>query len=230
MDGRPPCETSEEQMIATFNHGREEMRFLKKHEWLITNYAVIAFAALAITPTLVDKGKWHWLWLDFVSVFAFVLVVLAGLQAVRVLWYTEAQRNMEHRRLLKGIERLNWMGEIEQIRPLKRSERPPWVRLLTRDRNEASQGTDSGVDVKPGLALVVILGASFANVIILSRMATCLALAVVFGFVLVWAVGEFILSRTGQRFVSKIIRSRLGRWFTSASPVRLREIILSRWG
>lgn len=53
------------------------MRFYRKHEWQITNYAVIAYAALA-APLAVGSESWR----TWVSWFAVVLVLLAAGQAL----------------------------------------------------------------------------------------------------------------------------------------------------
>jgi hypothetical protein len=185
----PTYEPDKEQMLATYNAGREEMRFFAKHEWLITNYAVIAYAALVGGPFLADK-EWH----DILRVFAFLLVIVTAYQAWRVLWYTAAQRDRERSRLSKGIERLEWMGEIEKIQVPKRSKRPWWVRLWRGDREqaprptvEASQGTDSDPEPRPGLLVAVVLGAIYAGLLIISHLPGLLA-----GVLAMVALGAFI--------------------------------------
>jgi hypothetical protein len=95
------------------------------------------------------------------------------------------------------------MGEIEEIQVPKRSERPWWVRLWSRDREqalpplgaperpgtgEASEETDSRFDVSPGLGLVVVVSAGFAIVII------CFHLPWFVGYPLAWLVAIVIWS------------------------------------
>jgi hypothetical protein len=158
---------SEEQMLTSYNHGREEMRCLRKREWQLTNYAVLGYGALAGAPFFVENEEWR----NSVGVCAFVLVLLVALQAGRSLWYIEAQRQMEHDRLLAAIRRLSWMRAIERHHPpLKRSERPWWVRLWGRDCENAPQKTNGRFEVRLGLGMVVVVGAGFAIVIISSRL------------------------------------------------------------
>ena len=38
---------SEEQALAAFNHAAEELRFFKVQQWHVTNYALLAYVALA---------------------------------------------------------------------------------------------------------------------------------------------------------------------------------------
>jgi hypothetical protein len=74
---------------------------------------------------------------------------------------------MERNRLKEAIDRLGWMSAIEIKHPPKaRSDRSRRLRLWKRDREPDA---DTGVPVRPGLALVVVLGAIFAGTIIVSR-------------------------------------------------------------
>ena len=41
---------SEEQALAAFNHAAEELRFFKGQQWHVTNYALLAYVALAGAP------------------------------------------------------------------------------------------------------------------------------------------------------------------------------------
>ena len=47
-------EPSQEQALAVFNHAAQEIRFFKGQQWLVTNYALITYGALAATPQLID--------------------------------------------------------------------------------------------------------------------------------------------------------------------------------
>jgi hypothetical protein len=91
-------------MLATYNDGREEMRFISNREWRLTYNAVLAHAALAGAPIIFEYLAEHQR--IGISVCAFVLVLLVAVQAGRALWYTKAQRDRERSRLLKAIERL----------------------------------------------------------------------------------------------------------------------------
>jgi hypothetical protein len=170
----------QEQALATFVHAGEEMRSLRNHEWQITYYAVITYAALAAAPLLVNGHSLRAL----LNLFAFVLVWLVALQAGRMLWYIRDQWSAEGARLEEALKHLRLMGEILKYRPKKRSERPWWVSFGRRDREQAplpggspdrpgagegSQGTASGSAVSTSLGLVVMIGAALASVIILSR-------------------------------------------------------------
>jgi hypothetical protein len=156
----------EDQALTTFNHAAEEMRSLRDHQWLITNYAVIAYAALVGAPKLVPHGSWRF----SVSLLAIVLVVTVAFQAWRTLEYSTEIRVLEHARLKEAIEQhLPVVREIHQKHPPKqRAERPPWV-WMPQWLLAYFFGEDDFPRFPWGLLVVVLLGAVFATVIIISR-------------------------------------------------------------
>jgi hypothetical protein len=192
----------EEQAIATFNHAAEEMRSLRDHEWLITNYAMIAYAALVAAPLLVGEKRCYWR--GGVNVGAVVLVLLAFFQAERVLWYTNDFRDVAHARLEEAVDRLHLVCKIHQGHwPTKPSHSPWWIGLWKRDpearpscgslirsgAGEASQRTDRDSPVRPGLGIAVGLGALLASAIILSRIPWPSAVVLLASLVVVVVVG-----------------------------------------
>jgi hypothetical protein len=70
---------NEEQALAVFKQAVVQMRLYRSHQWQITYYAVIAYAALATAPGLVNRGAWRYL----VSGVALFLVIGAAWQAER---------------------------------------------------------------------------------------------------------------------------------------------------
>jgi hypothetical protein len=49
-ESQPPFGPSEQQALTTVNYAAEELRFFKGQQWHVTNYALIAYAALAAAP------------------------------------------------------------------------------------------------------------------------------------------------------------------------------------
>jgi hypothetical protein len=139
--------------LTIFNEAAEQMRFYRSHQWQVTYYAVIAYAALAAAPIAVPRGRWR----DWVTVFAAVLVLLAGLQAGRTLLYSNDVRVTEHARLKAVVEQeLPLIDTIFEKHPTKeRWDRgfPLWMPPRPR--------------LPWGLLFVVILGAVFALMIII---------------------------------------------------------------
>jgi hypothetical protein len=158
-----------EQAITTFNHAAEEMRFHLNHQWLITNYAMLAYAGLVVATSFVDKNRYGWR--TAVNVVAVVLVVLAAWQAWRYLAYSNDIRVLQSSRLEKAIEHLPLICRIHEKQPPRpREGRSPLVRNL-----QALFAFSVRRDELPrfswGLFAVVGLGAAFASQIIISRLA-----------------------------------------------------------
>jgi hypothetical protein len=152
---------SEEQGVAAFNHAAEERRFLRGQQWQVTNYTLIAYAALAVAPTWLEPDSWR----SWASWGAFGLALLAAGQALRILANLEWQLNRERRRLRAVRDRLLLMREIQHSlkNPAMWWQRRFWVRTY-------EQGTTPrDLRLKPSFFAVVFLGFIVASLIILSR-------------------------------------------------------------
>jgi hypothetical protein len=112
-----------EEAIAAYNHASEEMRFHLNHQWLITNYAVIAYAALAATPLSVRCCSWR----TVASVLAFVLVLAVAFQAWRTLEYSNEIRVVEHARLEAARKHLPLIDKIYDEVRIQKEQRSPGV-------------------------------------------------------------------------------------------------------
>jgi hypothetical protein len=104
-----PFDQSEQQALATFSHAAEERRFLREHQWQITNYVLIAYAALTAAPEWLDPDS---CWRSLTSLFAIVLMSLAGVQGWRVMLNERRHLNRERERLDAAQNRLPLIGEI----------------------------------------------------------------------------------------------------------------------
>jgi hypothetical protein len=58
----------EEQALAIFNQAAEQMRFERSLQWQITNYAVLAYAALTATSVVLALAGWG-TWVRWIAVF-----------------------------------------------------------------------------------------------------------------------------------------------------------------
>jgi hypothetical protein len=150
------------QALETFKHAAEEMRFRLNHQWLITNYAVIAYAALVAAPALVACGRSR-----TVNVVAVVLVLLVAWQAWRTLSYFSEVREVERARLEEAITHLPLIHTIRCEKHLskERQEGPPRVGKLKQLWANLLQA-DELWRFPWGLVVVVGVGALFASLII----------------------------------------------------------------
>jgi hypothetical protein len=144
------------QATTAFQHAAEQMRFYRNHEWLVTYYAMLAYAALAAAPKLVDKDRDAWRF--WVSLLALGLVLLVALQAWRTLWYSEDVR--EHERATAQEVIRDHLPSIEQHPRTERSERPlgvQWPQQLFADflRMDELRGLPWGLAVGVGLGAFV---------------------------------------------------------------------------
>jgi hypothetical protein len=161
-------EMEEQQAITTFQQAAEQMRSLRDHEWLITFYAVTAYAALASAPKLLEQYR-VW-WRIIVSSVAIVLVVLVAAQAWRTLWYSNAVVLSERARLQEAITNLPLIEQIYRNHPpLERSERP-WLVRTVQWFFARLLGRDELPPGRWGLVLGVGLGALFANQFLVSQL------------------------------------------------------------
>jgi hypothetical protein len=166
----PTFDPSEEQALATINHAREEIRFFKGQQWQVTNYALIAYAALAAVPSWVEPDSWLYGWRSWVSWGTLGLVGVTMVWTLWMLWGLETARKMELRRLSEAREHLPFIDEIArrvafianqgQDRP--ENPREMLLEMLRRLRLWKPE-------VKPVLFAAVVLGWIVASLIILSR-------------------------------------------------------------
>jgi hypothetical protein len=103
----PPCDPSEQQALAVFNHAAEEIRFFKGQQWRVTNYALLAYAALAAAP------RWMGAWKGYANALCSVAVIFAGLVAWRVLRSLNEAHAKERRRMERARrEKLSVVAEL----------------------------------------------------------------------------------------------------------------------
>jgi hypothetical protein len=101
-EASPPFYPSEQQALATFYHAAEEIRFFKGQQWKVTNYALIAYGALAATPPWIADCKevngWSWfcVMVNLASAFA---VLITAYFAYRVLGSLDQSHDKELRRM-----------------------------------------------------------------------------------------------------------------------------------
>jgi hypothetical protein len=104
----PNASSEQEQALAVFNHAAEEIRFFKRQQWLVTNYALLAYGALAAVPPLIgdceDVANWI---CDVASLgCAFVGVPLVAIGAGVALWSLGKSQEKERRRMDRARGRL----------------------------------------------------------------------------------------------------------------------------
>jgi hypothetical protein len=117
-----PCEQvdpSEQQALATFSHAAEEIRFFKGQQWHVTNYALIAYAALAAAP------EWMEAWKASANLYCAIAVVVTALSAGLVLVALEIALNKERKRM--EAVRL----KLLLIREIHRKSKPAWRWVVT---------------------------------------------------------------------------------------------------
>ena len=117
--------SDEEQALAVFNHAGEEIRFFKGQQWMLTNYALLAYGALAAASLLIDDSKdvENWVW-TLSNLFCAALVPLAG-------WLTWLRLKSLNDALKKERDR---MSEARSKLPLIQqihSQLPPGDRNVT---------------------------------------------------------------------------------------------------
>jgi hypothetical protein len=157
----------QDQALAIFNRATEEMRFYRNHQWQITYYTVLAYAALVVAPLGVPVGRWR----NWVSWFSFFLVLLAAVQAGRTLYYSNDIQVTEHLRLIEVTKKEHLPlihGIYAKLQPTDPLYRPGPVRILQR-AFDLLGGSDPRPRFPRGLLLVVVMGAAFASLVILSR-------------------------------------------------------------
>ena len=76
-----------------FTHAGEEIRFFKSQQWHVTNYALLAYVALAAAPL------WMPTWKSLASFFCAVLVAAAAALALLVLRSLDAALQKERHRM-----------------------------------------------------------------------------------------------------------------------------------
>ena len=200
----------EEQALAIFNQAAEQMRFERGLQWQIAEYALLAYAALAAASfALTQPGRGHWVcwpvwarWL--IRGIAVFLVVVTFYQG----W--DGLYNSEARRLLAGDRQKTAIEELHKAACGGLAEREcvvPSIHKIYRDNPPVDPSNRPHPFQTPwagrlplfpyGLLAALFVGASFANVIILSPL-RWLATIVTIGFGLL-SLGAFILWICGQR-------------------------------
>jgi hypothetical protein len=101
------------EALATFNHAAEEIRFFKGQQWHLTNYALIAFAALAAAPDWVERASWK----SYAPWVAILLIGLAGAVAALELGRLERALNKERLRLHAARDHLLLIRDIHRRYP-----------------------------------------------------------------------------------------------------------------
>jgi hypothetical protein len=103
--------SSEEQALATFNHAGEEIRFFKGQQWHATNYALLAYAALAAAP------EWMETWKASASLYCASAVIFTFLVACVVLVTLEVALNKERRRMDEVRPKLPLIEDLHKKSP-----------------------------------------------------------------------------------------------------------------
>ena len=149
----PKFEPSAEQALTTFNHAAEELRFFKGQQWRVTNYALIAYAALAAAPSWVEPESWR----SGVSCIASGLVVATFLAAWRVVAILEASIEKERDRQNAARDHLQLLRKLHKKHGRIDQSEMSWWRSLWNP------------PVKRVLIAGLLLGAVVATLINLSR-------------------------------------------------------------
>lgn len=131
--------SEQEQALAVFNHAAEEIRFFKSQQWSVTNYTLLAYAALAAAPEWVATGQ------VLANLVCASLVIFAGGGALGVLASLEKALIKERNRMAEARSAL--LPRVESIH----SKFPPQQATIAL------------------LRVAVILGAALAFWINLSR-------------------------------------------------------------
>jgi hypothetical protein len=159
----PIYSASPEQVLATFNDAGDERRFLTGHQWRVSNYALLAFAAITAAPSWVDEDSWLDSGRSWVSVFAFVLVWIVYYLTLRVLRNSEFSLDRQRYRQREARQHLEFLSAVDySIRSRSEMLRPG-------KKRDHEQGIDSGPRVKRIFRAVLLLGASIATLINFSR-------------------------------------------------------------
>lgn len=75
----PSTSPDREQALAVLSHAGEEIRFFKSQQWHVTNYALLAYVALASVPSWITASE------AFASAICAVLVIATAGMALWVL-------------------------------------------------------------------------------------------------------------------------------------------------
>ena len=90
MGGRADHEhLKKEQALAIFHHAGGRNPLFKGQQWLVTNYVLLAYAALAAAPLSVAK------WVSWASVLCAVLALGTAGAAGRILWGLDKAHDKE---------------------------------------------------------------------------------------------------------------------------------------
>ena len=148
--------SEEQQALAAFNHAAEQKRFLLGQQWRITNYALIAFAVLTAAPSWVKPESWIYSWRSSVSLIAFVLVWMVVVFTFRNLRRSERSLDRQDKSLREARKRLKLMSAINK-------------ELTGQEEGSEKRRRFLNLPVKWVLSIVLVLGASIASLIIVSR-------------------------------------------------------------
>lgn len=151
-----------EEAMAVFSHAAEEIRFFKGQQWSATNYALTAYAALALAPHWVEGATW---WKASVSLGCFAFVWAAFCWAWSILESLAEARKKERRRMDKARLKLPLVAAMHNREPRRRAaQRRFSMRPVSRWFHQRTQ--DDPIVV---LRAALVLGAMLASMINLSR-------------------------------------------------------------
>jgi hypothetical protein len=108
----------QEQALAVFNHAGEEIRFFKGQQWMLTNYALLAYGALAAAPQLIGDSRdvANWVWVAS-NLGCAVLVPLAGWLTWGRLTTLNDALNKERNRMSEAKSKLPLIQQIHSNFP-----------------------------------------------------------------------------------------------------------------
>jgi hypothetical protein len=126
--GTPEAELKQQEGLAVFHHAAEEIRFFKRQQWLVTNYALAAYAVLVAAPELLgdpqDVAAWLYAAANWTCA---AVVVIAAIGA----WYVLCSLDQSHDKELNRMDAARWNLPLVQeiharfmFKPGIRSPRP----------------------------------------------------------------------------------------------------------
>jgi hypothetical protein len=179
----PNTSSEQAQALAVFNHAAEEIRFFKGQELPVTNYALIAYGALAVYPPSIHCNHvvtWFCAGVNFACAFA---VLVTAAVAYRVLSSLDQAYGKELSRMNAARWKPPLVGAIHTKFRLVNSS--AWWKLPLVKIRASSRRLDSGGDRRPGRVILVLrtvlaIGAVLAMLVNLlplpwTRVAACLS-------------------------------------------------------
>jgi hypothetical protein len=162
-------EQEQGQALAVFNHATEEIRFFKGQQWRVTNYALLAYAALAAAPRLIEResvGDCVWSVANLGC--ALVALVTASL-AFGVLGSLNKALGKERRRMDKARCNLLLLMAIHNSEPRDRAARYWPCRFRFRRRTQHRADDDAHDPVVCVLRAALVIGLVIVFLINLAR-------------------------------------------------------------